>query len=538
MKEIKTKKIKAFLKTNKRALISLTLTLLVLVTGKKIHTYTSAPTQPKDCDFVYPSSVDQTKPTTLSIKPTVSEINYQQQGGTINDASCLNKTAVYGIVNITSEQDIKNALQFAQENKIKITPAGQRHTMGGQTFTQNGLVLDMRQFNHIKLNKEQKVVNIQTGATWKQLQELLDKEGLSVIAMQSINIFTVGGTLSVNAHGIAHDPGQVAPTVKSMRIMLSSGEIKTASPTQNSELFKSALGGYGLMGVILDVDLQVQDNELYAYKTATMDYKEFPKYYQQSIENNKNLGLFYGRISVSPSSYLTETVIHTYEKTSHSEALPPMKTQQKDSIQRFVINFSKTGSFGRWLRWKLEKVGDSKLLHTCITRNDAMSQPDEVCDVARNQEMYDAMGYLKNKLPDTDILQEYFIPPNKMPEFIDGLREAVKKNKANLLNVTIRIVHKDTVTSLAYAPEDRFAFVLYFNQKFNEKQSKILQKTTTELIDIATNLGGAYYLPYQLYYSQDQLKKAYPQIDTFFATKKKYDPLALFSNKWYEKYGK
>ena len=30
---------------------------------------------------------------------------------------------------------------------------------------------------------------------------------------------------------------------------------------------------------------------------------------------------------------------------------------------------------------------------------------------------------------------------------------------------------------------------------------------------------GTYYLPYQLYYSPEQLRSAYPEIDDFFATK-------------------
>jgi FAD/FMN-containing dehydrogenase len=60
--------------------------------------------------------------------------------------------------------------------------------------------------------------------------------------MQSINIFSVGGTLSVNAHGIDPMPGPVAPTVRSMRIMLSNGEVVEASSTQNAELFRHVLG--------------------------------------------------------------------------------------------------------------------------------------------------------------------------------------------------------------------------------------------------------------------------------------------------------
>ncbi len=198
-----------------------------------------------------------------------------------------------------------------------------------------------------------------------------------------------------------------------------------------------------------------------------------------------------------------------------------------------MINLSKTGGFGRWVRWMLEKYVEPRL-HPCASRNQAMSG---ACEVSRNQEMYDSMDYLKNRLADTDILQEYFIPPPRMAEFVDGLRAVVRRDGANLLNVTIRVVHRDTVTALPYAKQDMFGFVLYFNQKFDESEARRLQTTTVDLVDLALRLDGTYYLPYQLFYSQEQLHRSYPAIDAFFAAKARYDPTGLFSNKFYEKYG-
>jgi hypothetical protein len=40
------------------------------------------------------------------------------------------------------------------------------------------------------------------------------------------------------------------------------------------------------------------------------------------------------------------------------------------------------------------------------------------------------------------------------------------------------------------------------------------------------------------FYSKEKLRKAYPRVDEFFSAKKKYDAEELFSNKFYEKYGK
>jgi FAD/FMN-containing dehydrogenase len=455
-------------------------------------------------------------------------------GGFANDASHLNKTAIYGVVNVTNEEDIRNALKFARDNGLKVSCAGQQHSMGGQTFTPGGVVLDLRNFNRMKLDKLHMSISVQSGARWWQVQKLLDKEGLAVKSMQSINIFSVGGTLSVNAHGIDPVPGPVAPTVRALRVMLGNGRVVQASPTENTDLFRHVLGGYGLFGVILDADLDVVPNEMYVRETQYVDYKDFPRHYRTKIENNGKVGLFFGRLSVAPHTFLRETAVYTYLKTNFDGPLPGLSPLKHDTLDRLIINFSKTGGVGRWARWTLEKYVEPHL-HDCITRNQAMNQKGE-CLVTRNEEMYDDMAYLKNRLSDTDILQEYFISYDRMPEFVDGLRAVVIKNRANLLNVTIRAVHKDTVTALPYAKQDVFGFVLYFNVRFNNKDVQMLRKTTTELIDLAQQTDGAYYLPYQLFYSRDQLRRSYPEIDDFFDAKKKYDPIELFSNKFNETY--
>src|SRR5207244_12464306 len=156
---------------------------------------------------------------------------------------------------------------------------------------------------------------------------------------------------------------------------------------------------------------------------------------------------------------------------------------------------------------------------------------------APNQETYCSMRDLRNAMRKDDILQEYVVPYDKMGVFVDGLRTVVQRTAANLLNVTIRVVHKDNVTALPYAKQDMFALVLYFNQRFNEAESLVLQQTTRDLIDVVLGVGGTYYLPYQLFYSPAQLRRAYPEIDFCFAAKRKYDPIRRLTNKFQHNYG-
>ena len=118
--------------------------------------------------------------------------------------------------------DIRNALQFARENKLRVSIAGVRHRMGGQAFYKNNLVLDMRGFNQIRLNEAQKTITVQSGATWHDIQSFLHSR-YAVKAMQSTDIFTVGGSISVNAHGMDHRAGSVGSSIQSMRVMLADG---------------------------------------------------------------------------------------------------------------------------------------------------------------------------------------------------------------------------------------------------------------------------------------------------------------------------
>ena len=87
------------------------------------------------------------------MKNPLATIPFLQKGGTIDDISCLNKTSVYGIVKADKVEDVKNAISFAKENNLKTSIAGIRHSMGGQSFFKNAVVIDMAGFNKMSVKK-------------------------------------------------------------------------------------------------------------------------------------------------------------------------------------------------------------------------------------------------------------------------------------------------------------------------------------------------------------------------------------------------
>jgi FAD/FMN-containing dehydrogenase len=529
----KLTQLKHFLK-RKGTVAGIIVIIIALFTGKKVMYLAAEPEGDKDCLPVYPEE-SGTPQSVSEIEQAGSLLPWEQKGGTINDASCLDETNVYGIIRVTKEDDIKQALKFAQDRGVKVSIAGVKHSMGGQAFFKNALVLDMTKFNQIVLNEQKNTMMVQTGATWHDIQNFLHPK-FAVKAMQSTDIFTVGGSISVNAHGMDHQVGAVGKTIKSMHVMLTDGTIKTASPTENVELFRSVIGGYGLFGIVLDAEIEVTENVAYETKRQIIDYKQFPEVFNNEILPNKNIGLMYSHLSTAPNSFLKELIIYRYEQIEDQDVqFAPLGEVGNVKLRRFIVNFSKQGSVAQRIKWFTEKYVEPRIESCTVNRNQALKE-GEACLVARNDPMHDSVPYLRNSLKnDTDILHEYFIPRKEFIPFVDGMRKILQDNKTNLLNASVRVVHKEDIV-LNYAPEDMFSIVLYINQTTDAKGNEKMKKVTQELIDLTNKHNGKFFLPYQLHYSPEQLVAAYPQIPSFFEMKKKYDPKEILTNTFYEKY--
>ena len=66
---------------------------------------------------------------------------------------------------------------------------------------------------------------------------------------------TLGGALGANIHGRGLKLRPVIGDVESFTLMDADGSLRTCSRSENSELFRLAIGGYGLFGVVTRVRL-------------------------------------------------------------------------------------------------------------------------------------------------------------------------------------------------------------------------------------------------------------------------------------------
>jgi hypothetical protein len=137
---------------------------------------------------------------------------------------------------------------------------------------------------------------------------------------------------------------------------------------------------------------------------------------------------------------------------------------------------------------------------------------------------------------ETYVLQEYFVPVERFDDWIPRMRRVFRTHRVNVINVSIRHALPDSVSLLAWAPNEVFAFVVYYKQQTDVAAQAKVRTWTRELVDRVLELGGSYYLPYQPHATPAQFTAAYPRSVEFFALKRRLDPGNKFRNSLWNSY--
>jgi FAD/FMN-containing dehydrogenase len=232
----------------------------------------------------------------------------------------------------------------------------------------------------------------------------------------------------------------------------------------------------------------------------------------------------YGRISVAPESFLKEAIITLLKRRNNgAAAVDTLVAERALLLKRLVFRAGVESGYGKNLRWWLEKrMGETgSLAHS---RNEIMNEP--------------SVQYATRDPATTDILHEYFIPTNRLGEFVEKARPVFVHFHPELLNITVRNVEPDHDTFLSYAHEEVFGLVMLFHQRRDLTAEQAMKDMTRELIDAALSCGGTYYLPYRAHATEEQFLAGYPQARAFVSQKLRFDPAGVFENEFYLNYGK
>lgn len=447
----------------------------------------------------------------------------------VNDASQLNPTPVFKHWIVKPDQDaqfiesLRAELKDAATAKRPVAVAAARHTMGGQSIPRDGTAVTLENF-HCDPDTAARTFRVNAGARWHQVIATLDPLGFSPAVMQSNSDFGVASTFCVNAHGWPVPYGPFGSTVRTIKLMTADGTILECSRTKNPELFGLAMGGYGLFGIIVEVEAEMTENLYLRPKFDVMPAENFARRFTRVIDTDPKVKMAYGRLNVERANFFKEALMITYRaEPVPKEGLPKAgRGGFMSSVSREVYRAQIGSETAKRARWFAETVAGPRTSSGLGTRNTFMNEP--VSNLA---------GRDKHR---TDILHEYFVPPERFVEFLAACREIIPPRKAEFLNVTLRYVAADDTSVLAFAPTRRVAAVMSLSQEITPEADAEMLQMTEALIERVIALGGAFYLPYRLHARRDQVERAYANAGHFVDRKHYYDPGWLFRNAMWDTY--
>lgn len=356
---------------------------------------------------------------------------------------------------------------------------------------------------------------------------------------QSSNIFSVGGSVATNVHG-RDIHGPLINSIKEIKFLNSDGIEQRVNRTEHPEVFRALVGGYGGLGVITEVTLFVEKNYLYqAHSVTDVSVAEYAQYLRALEDRAPNL-MHYGRINLSGKSGFTKVSYTEWTPINEASVAKnwpgwSLNLGEKNiGISSAIMNLMRyrpTSGIGKYVKDIADKFFGLPKTGTIKTKNNILNNPVQF--------LFDNFYNQKSSV---DILQEYFVPVDRMEPFLATLKSVSEKHDLDLMNVTFRYVPKvkegsDSILSPYSSKEDLVAIVLYYNIDEARGKANGLQvdyngsQWTQELIQRAQDLGGSFYWPYHRWWTPEQIKRqSEGDITEYFNVKDKVDPQNVFES--------
>jgi FAD/FMN-containing dehydrogenase len=453
----------------------------------------------------------------------------------VNDVHArLNATRVRGVVDVRSVDDACSVIRGVSPNEA-ICIAGGRHAMGGQQFAENGLLLDTRRFDRvIALDREQGLVEVESGIQWPALVRRLHELQPGTAAPWTIrqkqtgaDRLSIGGALSANVHGRGLTMCPFIADVDSFTLVDANGVLRRCSRTENGELFRLTIGGYGLFGFIATVTLRLVRRRRLRRDVELITTDRLMDAFEQRVGAGHLYGDFQFAIDPGSPDFLRRGILSTYAPAANRRGEPDAGLTLTAAQWRQLLllaHVDKTRAFELYAAHYLASSGQeywSDVHQLSIYLDDYHADVDP----RLLSHGYDAPG--------TEMITELYVPPDQLESFLGAARDDFRQYDVDVIYGTIRLIERDDESFMPWARQ-RSACVI-FNVHTSHTPEGLARSAAAfrRLIDHAIGHGGSYYLTYHRHARRDQILACYPELPEMLHRKRSYDPDERFQSEWY-----
>jgi FAD/FMN-containing dehydrogenase len=458
------------------------------------------------------------------------------RGVLVNDLhSQLNLTRVDSVERPVSLASLRETMERARRSRKSISVSGGRHAMGSQQFGTSSVLLDMRGMNRVlAFDPESGIVEVEAGIEWPDLvwnlissQEGRERQWGIAQKQTGADRLTLGGALAANAHGRGLKMRPIVGDVDSFALLDASGEIRRCSRSESSELFRLAIGGYGLFGIVTSIRLRLAPRRKLERIVELLDLADLPPAFEKRIADGFLYGDFQFSIDERSEDFLRKGIFSCYRPVSPNTPIPAGQRELSEgdwSALLSLAHFDKTHAFEKYARHYLASSGQ-------IYWSDTHQLSTYLDDYHRALDR--RLGAMNRA---TEMITEIYVPRERLVDFLEEVRGDFRRNGVNLIYGTIRLIEKDGESFLAWARQPYACTIFNLHIEHTPVGKARAADTFRRLIDMAIRREGSYYLTYHKWATRRQVEGCYPQFADFLRRKQHRDPEDRFQSDWYRHY--
>lgn len=443
----------------------------------------------------------------------------------VNDIhSQLNRTWVSALRKPASIEELRAAMR----GNGPVCIAGGRHAMGGQQFASNTTLLDMNGMTRILgIDRANGIVEVEAGVQWPEIVKALRETPWAIRQKQTgADRLSIGGALAANVHGRGLTMKPFIGDVESFTLVDASGELVECSRTKNADLFKLAIGGYGMFGVIASVKLRLSLRQKVQRIVEEQDVETVIRAFNARIADGFTYGDFQFSIDSKSENFLRKGVFSCYKPVSDDTPMPAAQAELKPEDWMkllFLAHTDKEQVYRQYVGYYLSTSGQVYW----SDEHQLSFYPDNY---------HRAIDPLLNMPAGTEMITELYVPRAMLANFMVAAGEELKRRKENVIYGTVRLIERDDESFLAWAKQTYACVIFNLHVEHSEAGQARAADSFRALIELAAKRDGSYYLTYHRWAKREQVIRCYPQFEEFLREKKRFDPHGRFQSEWYRHY--
>jgi FAD/FMN-containing dehydrogenase len=457
------------------------------------------------------------------------------EGVLVNDLhSNLNTTRVFRVIDVDSADAVRKAFVLAQKEQHPVCIAGGRHAMGGQQFGTDGLLLDTRKLVKVlDFNAERGLIEVEGGVQWPRLYEFLlssqrgrDRQWTFAQKPSGADRMSIGGCLSANIHGRGLAMPPFISDIESFKLIDAKGALHDCSRSENEELFRLAIGGYGLFGFIYSVTLRLVPRRKLERVSDLRTVEGIAGAFAERFRDGFLYGDFTCLTDDKSADFLRQGAFTCYRLMPDDSPLPVSQRALDEKDRLSLLELAHTDKPAAFRRYASRQLATGGQL-VWSDEQQMSAYPDG----------YHREVERRAQLPrGTDVITELCCEPAALERFMLEVRDYAKREEVDIVGATLRVIEEDKESYLNWARKPYACLSLNVHLEHSTRGMIRAGDSFRRLIDIALRHGGSFYPAYHRHALRRQMDVCFPQFQEFLKLKRKYDPAELFQSDWYKHY--